>query len=127
MHGDERDDQLGGVSEGRVEEAADPGPRVLGRVLRGLADQPGEWDESGCGERELDRFVEVCDVVQGDRERPDEKTGEEDAADHERQPYPRRLRGQHGSAHAWTPARLPVSTFDVKSCATMVGVATIRA
>ena len=127
MHGDERDDQLGGVSEGRVEEAADPRPRVLGRVFRGLSDQPGERDEGDCGERELDRLVEVCEVVQRDRERPDEKTGEEDAADHERQPYPRRLRCQHGSAPARTLARLPVSTSDVKSCATMVGVATIRA
>ena len=95
MHRDERDDQLGGVPEGRVEEAADPGPRVLGSVLRRLADQPGEGDEGGRGEDELDRLVEVCEVVQRDRERPDEKTGEEDAADHERQPYPCRQRCQH--------------------------------
>ena len=88
MHGDERDDQLGGVPEGRVEEAADPGACVLGSVLRRLADQPGEGDEGGRGEDELDRLVEVCEVVQRDRERPDEKTGEENAADHERQPYP---------------------------------------
>ncbi len=36
------------------------------------------------GEHELDGLVEVGEVVQRDRERPDQKTGEEDAADHER-------------------------------------------
>ena len=33
---------------------------------------------------ELDRLVEVCDVMQHDDERPEQQAGEEDAADHGR-------------------------------------------
>src|SRR5262249_26056135 len=40
------------VPEARVEEAADAGSRVLGRVLGRQADQPGERDEGGRRENE---------------------------------------------------------------------------
>jgi hypothetical protein len=42
---EERNDQLRGVPECRVEEAADPGARVVRCVLRRLADQPREGNE----------------------------------------------------------------------------------
>ena len=43
---EEGDDQLGRVAEGGVEEAADAGARVVGRVLGRLADQPRERDQA---------------------------------------------------------------------------------
>ena len=55
VHGDQRDDELGRVSERRVQEAADPRARVLGRVLRRLADEPRERDERDGREHELAR------------------------------------------------------------------------
>ena len=69
VHGDERDDELGRVAERRVEEAADPGPGVLGGVLRRLSDQPRERDEGERGEHELERLRRVHEVMERDRER----------------------------------------------------------
>ena len=63
VDGEQRDDQLGGVAEGGVEEAADAGAGVLGGVLRRLADQPRERDQRRGGEDELDGLVEVERVV----------------------------------------------------------------
>ena len=59
VHGEERDDQLRRVAEARVQEAADAGAGVLGRVLRCLADQPGERDERSAREHEQQRLVGV--------------------------------------------------------------------
>ena len=117
VHGEERDDQLRGVAERRVEEASDAGSRVLRSVLGRLADQPREGDQRDGGQHELDRLVEVCQVVERDRERPDQKTGEEDAAHHGCQPYPRRARRRHVSAMPVPARALPVSGVRVKSCA----------
>ena len=47
VDGDQRDDQLGRVPEGRVEEAADARAGVVRRVLGRLADQPRQRDERG--------------------------------------------------------------------------------
>jgi hypothetical protein len=51
--GDKRDDELRGVAEARVEQAADPGPGVVSRLLRGLADEPRERDQRSGGKQEL--------------------------------------------------------------------------
>ena len=66
VDGDQRDDQLGRVPERRVEEAADPGAGVLGRVLGCLSDQPGERDQSRRGEDEQRRVAELRHVVEDD-------------------------------------------------------------
>jgi hypothetical protein len=89
VNGDEGDDQLRRVPEGRVEEAADARPRVLGRVLGRFSDQPGERDQRRCGEHELDRRIEVRDVVQEDHDRRQREQRVEDPTDHGRLPYPR--------------------------------------
>ena len=52
VDGEQRDDQLGGVAERRVEEAANAGAGVLARVLGRLADQPGERNERARGDDE---------------------------------------------------------------------------
>ena len=67
MDREERDDQLRRVAEARVEEAADAGARVLGRVLGRLADQPRERDERRAREQEEQHLVRVRHVVDEDR------------------------------------------------------------
>ena len=64
---EERDDQLGRVAEARIQEAADAGTGVLGRMLGRLADQPRERDERGGGEHEEDRVARVRYVANDDR------------------------------------------------------------
>ena len=68
VHGDEGDDQLRCVPERRVQEASDPRARVLRGMLRRLPDQPRQRDQRCRGEDELDRLVEVGEVVEGDRQ-----------------------------------------------------------
>ena len=80
----QRDDQLGRVAERGVEEAADARARVLGSVLGRLADQPCQRHQRDRREDELGRLVEVGEIVEEDRERPERKAGEEDASDHGR-------------------------------------------
>jgi len=83
VHGEERDDELGRIAERRIEEASDPGARVVGRVLGRLPDQPGEWDEGQRGEHEeLD--VAGAQVIGQDAKRPEREKGEQDFADHGR-------------------------------------------
>ena len=65
---------------------ADARARVLGGVLGGLSDQPGEGDERHCREHELGRRAEVGRVVEEDGERPEQQADEEDATNHEREP-----------------------------------------
>ena len=91
VNGDERDDQLRRVPEGRVQEAADARPRVLGCVLGRLSDQPRERNQRQRGEHEFERRIEVRDVVQQDDDRSERKQCVEDATDHGRVPYPRGL------------------------------------
>jgi hypothetical protein len=79
---EERDDQLRGVPECRVEEAADPGTRVVRRVLRRLADQPRERDEREGGEDEKLDVAEVEEQICGDRERREAQQGQEDLSRH---------------------------------------------
>ena len=107
---DQRDDQLGRVAEGGVQEAADARAGVLGRVLGRLADQPGQRDQRERGEGELERLVEVGEVVQQDR-----RAG----------PARGRRRGRAGprpptlsSTPAWPSrsAALPENGLLVKSC-----------
>ncbi len=72
----------GRVPERRVEEAADPGARVVRRVLRRLADQPRERDERERGEEEELDVAEVEEEVCGDRERREAQQGQEDLSRH---------------------------------------------
>ena len=83
VDGEESDDQLGRVAEGRVEEPADPRAGVVGRVLGRLADQPGERDKREGGEHEELDVAEACMVEHHD-ERPETEEGEEDFANHGR-------------------------------------------
>ena len=77
---EERDDELGRVSERRVEEAADPRARVVGRVLRRFPDQPRERDER---QRREDEELDVAEarVIEDHDERPECEKGEQDFAD----------------------------------------------
>ena len=50
--GHEGDDQLGGVAEGGVEQAADAGAGVVGQVLGGLAHEPGQGKDGQAGHHE---------------------------------------------------------------------------
>jgi hypothetical protein len=113
VDGNERDDELRRVPEGGVEEAADARACVLGRVLRRLADQPGERDESHRREDELERLVQVERVVQQDDERREPEGREEDPANHGRVPYPPRARRPIASPGT---APLPETAANVKSC-----------
>ena len=88
---DQGDDQLGRVAERGVEEAADSGAGVLGGVLRGLADQPGERDQRGGGENEERGVTEIGEVVERDDDRA-------------RGPVPRR-----GFVEPCGPATLPAT------------------
>ena len=88
---DQGDDQLGGVAERGVEEAADPGSRVLRRVLGRLADQPGERDQRSCREGEERRVADVREVVERDDDGPEGQPREEYSSSHLAQlAYPRR-------------------------------------
>ncbi len=84
VHREQRDDELGRVAEGRVEEAADTGARVLCSVLGGLADDPRERDERDRGEHELGGPREVGEIMQGDHDRRDRQACEEDPPHHRR-------------------------------------------
>ena len=84
VDGDQRDDQLGGVAEGCVEEAADPGAGVLCRVLGRLADQPRQRDQGDRREHEEWRVADVRQIVESDVGRPESQAGEEDASYHGR-------------------------------------------
>jgi hypothetical protein len=68
VDGEEGDDQLRRVAEARVEEAADPGPRVLAGVLGRLADQPGERHQRGSRSDEQRRVADVEDVPEENHE-----------------------------------------------------------
>ena len=48
LQGGERNDQLGRVSEGRIEQSADAGAQPFGECLGGATHQPGERND---GER----------------------------------------------------------------------------
>ena len=82
IHRQQRDDQLRGVAERGVEEAADSRARVLGGVLGRLTDDPGKRDESDRGEDELHRLGKICGVVEDDHHGRQEKPGEENASHH---------------------------------------------
>jgi hypothetical protein len=79
-NGDERDDQLGCVPEARIQVPADPRPRVLGRVLGRLADQPRERDERDCGENEERCLARMGERVDEDRRGREGKRRPEDPA-----------------------------------------------
>ena len=85
---DQRDDQLGRVAEGRVQEPADTRPRVVGSVLGRLADQPCERDERDRRQRELGRVVEHVRVVESDGERSEKKRRPQELSDHDGNPTP---------------------------------------
>ena len=50
--GHEGDDQLRGVAEGRVQQAADAGPGVVGDVLGGLAHEAGQGQDGEAADDE---------------------------------------------------------------------------
>ena len=80
--GDERDDELRRVPEARVEEAADARPRVLRRVFRRLADQPGERDEGDRGEYEERDVAGAGELVHRDRGGCEEERPPQELAAH---------------------------------------------
>ena len=86
---EEGDDQLGRVAEARVEEAADPGPGVMGCVLGRLADEPRERDEGRGGEDE-DEDLAAARTMDGERDRRDDERAPEDAAGHRAVSLPER-------------------------------------
>ena len=77
---EERDDQLRRVAEARVQEAADSRARVLGCVLRCLADQPRERDERRAREQEEQHLVRMRHVVDEDRHWREREQRPEDPA-----------------------------------------------
>src|SRR5512132_3275892 len=79
----QRDDQLGRVAEGRVQEPADARAGVVGRVLRRLADQPGERDERKCRQDEQLDVAEIEQVIRGDRDGREAEGAPEDLPRHE--------------------------------------------
>ena len=79
---DHGDDDLGRVSEARVEQAADAGAGVFTRVFGCLPDQPGEGDEGDRGEHEQDRLAGMGDEVDKDRDGRERKRGPEESSRH---------------------------------------------
>ena len=71
-----------------------PGPRVLGRVVGRLSDQPGEGNERRCRQYELRGRPEVGHVVERDH---DGREGER--------------REERFAQHRGKPTRLPVPPF----------------
>ena len=72
---EQRDDQLGRIAEAGIEEAADARAGVLGRVLGRFADHPGERDESGCGDSELDDVTDIEGETDDERGRHEGERG----------------------------------------------------
>ena len=102
---EEGDDQLRRVAEGGVEEAADARSRVLRRVLGRLPDQPRQRDQRSRREDELDRPVEVGEIV----EQHDDRRERE-----------RVRRGCDGPRPRTLPSgALPEIRLNVKSCGAM--------
>ncbi len=76
-NGEERDDQLGRVAEGRVQQSADPGAGVVCRMLGRFADQPGERNERGGRDHEENDVVDTREIEREDDRREDEREREE--------------------------------------------------
>ena len=74
--GEERDDQLRGVAEGGVDEAADTGAGVVRGVLGRLADEPRERDQRGGGDDEQHDVADAESVENEDDRREDEAAPE---------------------------------------------------
>ena len=81
-NGEERDDQLRGVAEARIQEAADAGARVLRHVLRRLADQECERCESARGEDEARCTLDPECVVRDERDGRERERYPEDRPPH---------------------------------------------
>jgi hypothetical protein len=71
--GDDRNDQLRRVAEGRVQEAADPRAGVKREVVRGLTDQPREREKRCAGEHEQRQLAGSIEPIQNDDERPEKQ------------------------------------------------------
>src|SRR5205814_7935472 len=81
-YGEERDDHLRRIAEARVQEAADPGPGVLGRLFGRLPDQPCERDERKRGQQEERDVSHVEGEVGEEGERREGEGGPEDLPRH---------------------------------------------
>ena len=79
---EQRDDQLRRIAEARVQEAADAGACVLCRMLRRLADHPGEGDQRERRDDEERGLVEVEDEAAEDRDGSQGKQCPEDLSRH---------------------------------------------
>jgi hypothetical protein len=73
VDGDERDDQLRSVAEGRVQEPTDAGAGAAGEMVGRLADQPGERDEGGAGKDEEGHVSDAAEMIEDDDDRPEEQ------------------------------------------------------
>src|ERR1019366_2681852 len=68
-HGDDRNDQLRRVTERRVQEAADPGTGMAGKVVRRLADQPRQRDQAHASKHEQFQLADSVEPGQNNDER----------------------------------------------------------
>ena len=60
--GEDRDDQLGRVPEGRVQKSTDPGTGKFAQLFRGEPEEPGQWHDRDPGDREHDDSGSEDDV-----------------------------------------------------------------
>ena len=79
---EQRDDQLGRVPEGRVEEPADSGSGVLAGVLGRLSDQPRERDERERREHEQHDLARSDDPVEEEDDRREGERGPQEVPRH---------------------------------------------
>ena len=79
---DHGDDDFGCVSEARVQQAADPWPRVLTCVFSRFTDQPGQWHERQRGEHEQNRLVRVDEDIDEYRDRRERERSPEESSRH---------------------------------------------
>ena len=82
VDGEQGDDQLRRVAEGRVQEPSDPGTGVVRGVLGRFADHPGERDERECCEQEQGHVAQVEDVIREEGEWREGERAPEDVAPH---------------------------------------------
>ena len=98
--GEDRDDQLGGVAEGSVEQAAQARAGVMRQLLGPLADEAGERDEADSGEDKDDRRAGSLRHVEHERDRAGDEHDEQNTI--------------HGEIQVWVKAALSMNLQYVK-------------
>ena len=79
---DQGDDDLGRVSEARVQQTADAWARVFSRVFGRLPDQPGQGDQRERGQHEQGRLVRVDEDIDEYRDRRERERSPEESSRH---------------------------------------------